>query len=244
MVYLLLRSESLRIETDRTKEEMFSLFNHDLRAPLTSIFGFLEMFTTTKICEKKPERCSELAVRAFDNAETMLGIVDDILDIQKMESGGMKFEFSETDIVALLKDTIDANYQYANLYNVKLKMITELDVAYITCDGRRIKQALTNLISNAVKYSPEDENVVLQIRKKINFIKISVTDKGPGIDAEFQKIMFDKFSQSKSKLTRRVGGTGLGLAIVKQIIEKHRGEISVESEEDKGTTFTILLPLN
>ena len=113
----------------------------------------------------------------------------------------------------------------------------------VNADTKRIKQALTNLISNAIKYSPENETVLVRVTQEKNNVVISVSDNGPGIEKEFQPLVFDKFAQSKSQLTQKVGGTGLGLSIVKHIVEAHRGLVTFESEVDKGTTFKIYLPL-
>lgn len=242
MIVLLLRTEKIRINAAKTKEEMFSLFNHDLRAPLTSIFGFLELLTETPFCEQNPEKCKQLGKRAFDNAITMLAIVDDILDIQKMESGEMLFDFTNVEIISLVSDAVEMNIQYGLLHNVKLEMLAEEDVVYIKADGRRLKQAITNLLSNAIKYSPENEMVTVKVEKNHSGVIISVSDNGPGIEKDFQDLVFDKFSQSKSKLTRRVGGTGLGLAIVKHIVEAHKGFVEFKTSAEKGTTFKIVLP--
>lgn len=243
MVTLLLRAEIRRINAEKTKEEMFSLFNHDLRSPLNSIFGFLEMYTETDICKKTPEKCNSLAKSALDNTLIMREIVDDILDVQKMEAGEMSFYFTETDIVALVKNTIEMNVQHGLMNNVKLEMKSNEEAVYIKLDARRIKQALTNLLSNAIKYSPEYETVIVTVARQNSEIIISVSDKGPGIEKDFQVLVFNKFSQSKSKLTRRVGGTGLGLAIVKHIIEAHNGYVTFVTDADKGTTFKIALSL-
>ncbi len=242
MIVLLLRAEKRRISAEKTKEEMFSLFNHDLRSPLTSIFGFLEMYTESTFCEKEPEKCKHLASRAFDNALIMREIVDDILDVQKMEAGEMSFHFSEIEIISLIKDTLEINIQHALMHNVKLEMINDEDVIYIKADARRIKQAITNLLSNAIKYSPEHETVLVTVEKQDSRIIISISDNGPGIEKDFQALVFNKFAQSKSKLTRKVGGTGLGLAIVKHIMDAHNGHVTFVTDADKGTTFKISLP--
>ena len=244
MVALLLRTEKKRVHAEQTKEEMFSLFNHDLRAPLTSIFGFLEIYTQSDICEKKSEQCQHFASRAYDNALIMREIVDDILDVQKMEAGEMSFDFAEIEIISLVKDTVEMNAQYALKHNVELKILNDENVIYIKADARRINQALTNLLSNAIKYSPEHEAVTVKVVRQNAEVIISVSDNGPGIEKDFQTLVFNKFAQSKSKLTRSVGGTGLGLAIVKHIIDSHNGSVSFVCEENKGTTFKISIPFS
>ena len=241
MVGLLLRIEKRRISAEETKEEMFSLFNHDLRAPLNSIFGFLEVFTTTDLCTKNPEKCKLLANRAFDNSLIMREIIDDILDVQKMEAGEMSFDFGEIEIVSVIRDTVEINESHAQMNNVNLLVLSDESVIYIKADERRIKQAITNLLSNAIKYSPENETVTVSIDRQKSGVTISVSDNGPGIEEDFQALVFNKFAQSKSKLTRRVGGTGLGLAIVKHIIDAHEGTVTFKTDPNKGTTFIINL---
>lgn len=242
MLFILYRIERRRLKAEAIKEEMFSLFNHDLRSPLNSIFGFLEMYTESDICEKNPEQCKSLASKAFANAMIMREIVDDILDVQKMEAGEMSCHFKEIDLVSLVQDTIELNKQYSMMNKVKLKFEGDNKLINIQADARRIKQALTNLLSNAIKYSPENETVTISINIDNDKVIISVADNGPGIDKDFQSQVFNKFSQSKSKLTRRVVGTGLGLAIVKHIIELHGGSVTFVSVENEGATFKIFLP--
>ena len=243
MIVILLQAEKRRFNAERIKEDMFSLFNHDLRAPLNSIFGFLEVYKETEICEKDKDKCMHLANRAYDNSLIMREIIDDILNVQKMEAGEMSFDFAEEDVISIIKDTVDMNEHHASKNNVKLLIVSDESVIYIKVDGRRLNQAVTNLLSNAIKYSAEEEIVTISIIKNSNGIVISVSDKGPGIDSDFQNLVFEKFSQSKSKLTRRVGGTGLGLAIVKHIVNAHNGQTTFVSSEE-GTIFSIELPFD
>ena len=133
------------------------------------------------------------------------------------------------------------NESHAQMNNVKLHMISDESVIYIKADERRIKQAITNLLSNAIKYSPENETVTVGIDRKNTGVTISISDNGPGIEKDFQNQVFNKFAQSKSKLTRRVGGTGLGLAIVKHIIDAHKGNVTFKTDPNKGTTFIVNL---
>lgn len=242
MTMLLLRSERRRLNAEQTKQEMFSLFNHDLRSPLMAINGFLELIVSIPLHEKDPETYKRLANNAFDNTKVMSVIVDDILDVQKMEAGEMSFEFEDVELISLIQKTIGMNAQQGILYAVKLKLDCELSDIYIQADPMRLIQALTNLLSNAIKYSPKNETVTISVELQGDKVIISVSDKGPGIDKDFRPLIFDKFSQSKSKLTRRVGGTGLGLAIVKYIVSAHNGDVTFVTAIDKGTTFNFSLP--
>lgn len=238
MTLSLLRVEKKRLAAEQVKEEMFSLFNHDLRSPLNGIYATLQLFATDSIYNDR-EYCKKLASAAFNNAEIMLGFVNDILDIQKMELGGMEFDFKETELISLVKDTIDNNTQYGKMHGVSFELVKPESEIYIKADKRRLQQALTNLLSNAIKYSPENGVVTISITAKEEYTRISVADHGPGIPEEFQPLVFSKFAQSKSELTKSIGGTGLGLTIVKYIIESHKGQVHFETEEGVGTTFHI-----
>ena len=238
MTLSLLRVEKKRLAAERVKEEMFSLFNHDLRSPLNGIYATLQLFATDSIYNDQ-EYCKKLASTAFNNAEIMLGLVNDILDIQRMESGGMEFEFEETGLISLVKNTIDNNVQYGKMHNVSFELVKPEGEIIIKADKRRLQQALTNLLSNAIKYSPENETITISITPKGEHTRVSIADHGPGIPKEFQPLVFSKFAQSKSKLTKSIGGTGLGLTIVKYIIESHKGQVHFETEEGAGTTFHI-----
>lgn len=240
MILLLMRSEKRRLAAVRVKEEMFSLFNHDLRSPLNSIYATLKLFVTRPVANEQ-EDFKKLSGLAFGNAQTMLGLVNDILDIQKMELGGMEFEFSKNGIVSLVQDTIDMNTQYGEMHNVSFKLLKPEHELYINADRKRLQQALTNLLSNAIKYSPDNEAVTVCITSKNGYVRISVSDNGPGISSDFQHMVFDKFAQSKSMLTKSIGGTGLGLTIVKYIIDSHHGRVFFDTETGVGTTFHVEL---
>lgn len=240
MTIALLRTEKRRLAAEQVKEEMFSLFNHDLRSPLNGIYATLQLFTRDAIYNDT-EGCKKLASAGFSNAEIMLGLVNDILDVQKMELGGMEFEFEETELVSLVKNTIDINTQYGKMHKVSFELVKQDGEFYIKADKKRLQQALTNLLSNAIKYSPENETVTISITSEGRKVRISVSDKGPGIPEAFQPMVFNKFSQSKSELTKSIGGTGLGLTIVKYIVDSHGGYVHFETEAGKGTIFHINL---
>jgi len=238
MTIALLRVEKRRLAAEKVKEEMFSLFNHDLRSPLNGIYATFQLFTQDDIY-LDPDSCKNLAKAGFGNAKIMLGLVNDILDVQKMESGGMEFEFEKTELVSLVQNTIEINTQYGKMHKVSFELVNHDSETYVKVDKKRLQQALTNLISNAIKYSPENETVTISVSKKGNRTRISVSDNGPGIPKEFQPLVFSKFSQSKSELTKSIGGTGLGLTIVKYIVDSHNGRVHFESQAGKGTVFHI-----
>ena len=222
---------------------MFSLFNHDLRAPLTVIDSFIQLMQEPSIIERKPDMYKRLVDSAYENTLIMRGMVDDILDIQKMDAGKMSFDLNYIELVGHVRKAVEMNQQYADKFNVKLEFETEIAEIVVNADSRRLTQAVTNLLTNAIKYSPENETVTVKVLQERNNVVILVSDKGPGIEQEFQPLVFNKFAQSKSKLTGKVGGTGLGLSIVQSIIRAHKGEIWLDSTGSKGSLFIVRLPV-
>jgi len=201
---------------------MFSLFSHDLRSPLTSILGGLSLLNNTGSFNEQQKK---LLTLAEENAQVMYGIVDDILDIQKLESNKMIFDCKNRNIIKLVKNIVNLNVAYADKYEIDLEFSKKEENIIVECDEKRITQALTNLITNAVKFSPANKAVRIDVKKYSRMVKISVSDKGPGIPEEFQPHLFKKFSQSRKGNMHSVIGTGLGLIIVKNIVLAHKGNI-------------------
>ena len=238
----ILRDISERKYIDKMKTEFISTVSHELRTPLTSIRGSLGLLTGGAI-GKLPAQVMEMLNIASNNTERLLLLINDILDIQKIESGQMAFKFQHVDAVALVQDAIRDNESYGRQHGVKFVIATPNAVARIFADKDRLMQVMANLLSNAAKYSPDGETVEVSIaRHHGDTVRISVTDHGPGIPEDFQPKLFDKFTQHDSSDTRQKGGTGLGLSISKVIMEKHGGLIDFISREGIGSTFYIELP--
>lgn len=239
---LLVYFERQRLMAKQMRDEMMSLFSHDLRSPLVAILGALGLLKSNS--EINSPQTKKLIQLTHANAEIMNRIVNDILDINKLESGKMDFDFKAIDINELCQKACDNNQTYAHKFSVSLVHADSPTPVIAMADEQRLLQALTNLISNAIKYSFENGTVTIRCDKKQSIVKISVVDHGVGIPTEYQDRLFEKFTQAKQPVRKKVPSTGLGLAIVKSIVEAHQGRVYFDKTEDQGTTFYIELPLS
>jgi PAS domain S-box-containing protein len=229
-----------RVRVDQMKRDFVSIVSHELRTPLTAIRGSLGLILGGAT-GKAPEKMNDLIKIADDNTQRLLHIINDILDIDKIESGVLEYHFSNVPVMPLLEKAVINNNSYAQQYDVKLKITQHLG-ACINADSNRIMQVLDNLVSNAIKFSPKGEEIELSVTRHNNNIRISVRDHGPGIPKDFQDKLFDKFTQADFSNTRGASGAGLGLNIAKAVIEHHKGHIGFHTEENQGTTFYFDLP--
>ncbi|MDH3228631.1 MAG: PAS domain S-box protein [Alphaproteobacteria bacterium] len=231
-----------RKKIDDLKNEFVSTVSHELRTPLTSIKGALGLLQGG-LTVALPEKATRMIEIAYQNSDRLVRLINDILDIEKIEAGMMKYELVPVSVADLLAEAIDANTGFADEHGVRLVLGDDVSHATVSADHDRIMQVLTNLLSNAIKYSPKAGKVVVLAVEEADRIHVSVTDKGPGIPEEFRDTIFAKFAQADSSDTRERGGTGLGLAISKAIVEQHGGEIGFETQTGQGTTFHFDLPL-
>jgi len=238
----LVRDITERKEMEKMKNEFISTVSHELRTPLTSIRGSLGLMAGGAV-GKLSEQASEMLKIASNNTERLLLLINDILDIQKIESGQMAFKFQSLDLTTFLEQAAEENESYGAQYGVKFVIAQTVLNARVYADKDRLMQVMANLLSNAAKFSPKGETVEISVaHHQSDSLRISVTDYGLGIAEEFQPKLFDKFTQSDSSDSRQKGGTGLGLSITKVIIEKHGGRIDFISRQGIGTTFYIELP--
>ncbi|MBN9389092.1 MAG: PAS domain-containing protein [Chloroflexi bacterium] len=232
-----------RRKVDELKSEFVSVVSHELRTPLTSIFGSLGLLIGGVAGEIPPVARSMLEV-AYKNSDRLVKLINDILDIEKIEAGKMTLHKKQLELAPLLEQVVASTRSYADQYNV----VIELDKGDRNCvvltDGDRLTQVLVNIISNAAKFSPPGGivNVALDCADGKRAL-ISVTDRGGGISEEFQGQIFQKFAQADSSSTRQKGGTGLGLSISRAIMERLKGNLTYTSVVGEGTTFYIELPL-
>lgn len=234
-------TERKRIEN--MKNEFVSTVSHELRTPLTSIRGSIGLITGGAVGEL-PEKAMDMLRIAYSNTERLLLLINDILDLQKIESGKMEFNFKYIDLQDLLEQAIEENEGFAREYKVDIKLLCKHKDIVIYADRERLMQVMSNLLSNAAKFSPPDATVDVNCHYERNHIRISVTDYGEGIPAEFHDNLFDKFTQADSSDSKKLGGTGLGLSIARRIIEQHHGDIGFSSEPGSGTTFYFDLPVS
>lgn len=231
-----------RKEMDKMKNEFISTVSHELRTPLTSIRGSLGLLTGGTVGEL-PESANEMLKIASNNTERLLLLINDILDIQKIESGKMSFKFESVELNSFINQALEEHTEYGNQHGVTFVLGKMLGDAHVFADKDRLMQVMGNLLSNAAKFSNEGEKIEISLaRHQGGRLRISVTDYGVGIPNEFQPKLFERFTQSDSSDTRAKGGTGLGLSISKVIIEKHGGLIGFVSKEGIGSTFYIELP--
>lgn len=236
------RDVTERTEMDKMKNEFISTVSHELRTPLTSIRGSLGLIAGGAVGEL-PDEAGDMLKIASNNTERLLLLINDILDIQKIESGQMAFNFQSVDVLSFLELALEENAAYGEQYGVKFLLSNKVEDFQVYGDKDRMMQVMANLLSNAAKFSQENDTVEISVALHHgDTIRISVTDHGMGIPKEFQSKLFDKFTQSDSSDTRQKGGTGLGLSITKVIVEKHGGLIDFISREGLGTTFYIELP--
>ncbi|HEY9079242.1 sensor histidine kinase [Magnetovibrio sp.] len=231
-----------RIMLDKSKNEFISTVSHELRTPLTSIKGSLSLLLGGAAGDL-PKKMKDMIVIAHNNADRLINLVSDILDLEKLQSERLEFNLRDLDVGTLLMEGVNANLGYAHKLGVTFTIQHPLPGQLVRCDKDRILQVLTNLLSNAAKFSPRNSTVTVSAIQAGDRIKISVTDQGAGISKEFQSRIFERFSQEDSSDQRTQGGTGLGLSICKNIVEKHGGEIGFDSTLGQGSTFFFTLPI-
>lgn len=229
---------------DRLKGEFVSAVSHELRTPLTSIRGSLGLLVGGAI-GSIPEAAHKLLVLANENAERLANLINDILDFERLEYGGMLFRMEPHNVLELLTKAVEINGGYAQKFSIHLVLHPPKDPSWqILVDGNRMMQVITNLISNAIKFSLPNGEVEISVELANGEVLIWVIDHGIGISHAFQKEIFKKFSQADGSERRKYAGTGLGLSLSKSMVEKMNGRIGFDSVEGKGARFFVAFPLS
>jgi len=237
-----LRDVTERRRLDAMKNEFVSTVSHELRTPLTSIRAALGL-VTGGAAGALPEPASELLGIAHKNAERLVMLVNDILDIEKMEAGRLEFRRERISARQLLEQAVEANRAYAGQFGLRLETAGDPEAdAEVYADAMRIQQVLANLLSNAAKFSPRGGVVEVSLAVNAGSATFRVRDHGPGIPEAFRDRIFQRFAQADSSDVRQKGGTGLGLAISRAIVEHHAGTIGFEDAAGGGTCFHFSLP--
>ena len=237
----IIRDITDRKQMEQMKNEFISTVSHELRTPLTSIKGSLGLVRAGAVGDL-PDKLKTMVEIAFNNSDRLVRLINDILDVEKIEAGKMNFRTRPLDLVQLADQAIEANRGYAEEHGVTFAFTNRIAAAAVEADSDRLMQVFSNLLSNAVKFSPKGGQVGIAVSEQVGGFRVSVTDHGDGIPKEFQARIFEKFSQAESSDARRKGGTGLGLSITKVIVEKHGGSVGFETDVGKGTTFFFNLP--
>ncbi|MBD3181426.1 PAS domain S-box protein [Candidatus Poribacteria bacterium] len=231
-----------RKEMEKMKSEFVSIVSHELRSPLTAIMNSLTLLSTGDVGEL-PNIAKRMVEIAHRNSQRLLRLINDMLDIKKIEAGRMEFRMQPVDLKLVIQQSIESNSAYAEELEVGLKVENDIPDVKVNVDVDRLIQVLTNLITNAIKYSKSNSSVTITASNHNGFVRVDVIDSGPGIPIEFRDKVFEKFSQAKLSGARKKDGSGLGLSIAKAITEAMKGEIGFETKINVGTDFYFKLPI-
>ena len=236
-----LRDISWRKQVEKAKMESVSVVSHELRTPLTSIKGSLRLLQSGVLGELNPKVKSIIDI-ASRNSDRLLMVVNDILDLEKIQANKMDFEMEPLDLCSLVTEAVEINQGFADEHGVTFHTMLPEEPAMIRGDADRLMQVMTNLMSNAVKFSPTDGIVTLTVRQNAGYWRLSIRDKGPGIPEKARSTLFKSFAQTTPIDGRKREGTGLGLVIVKTILKFHSSVIDFRSEVGVGTEFFFDVP--
>ncbi|MGA2127256.1 MAG: PAS domain S-box protein, partial [Xanthobacteraceae bacterium] len=241
MVLCVVQDISERKRAEHLKDEFVATVSHELRTPLTSIAASLGLLAGNQAITL-PETAKRLVAIAHTNSQRLVRLINDILDIEKMESGQVMFDLKRIEVRSLVEQAIEASRGLAESRNVALRLDDASVAADVNADPDRLTQVVVNLLSNAIKFSPAGSEVVVSVAHQGGIVHIGVRDHGPGISDEFKPRIFDKFAQADSSDARQKGGTGLGLSIVRQIVTRLEGEVGFSDAPGGGTIFRVDLP--
>jgi len=233
------RDISQRSALDRLKDEFISTVSHELRTPLTSIRGALGLLSSGMLGEVN-EKSTNLLRIALNNSDRLVRLINDILDLERIQSGKEPLAFRSSQLALIVRQAIDGMAPVAEAAGVQL--IHDTTQVEIAADPDRLLQVLTNLLSNAVKFSPPNSTISVMLRPGTSGVTLSVIDQGRGIPADKLEAIFGRFQQVDASDSRQKGGSGLGLAICRTIVQQHSGRIWAERNPVRGSTFRVFLP--
>jgi PAS domain S-box-containing protein len=232
------RAEAATLE----KSKFLANMSHELRTPLNAIIGFSEVLVDGlfgELTAKQHEYVSDI----HESGQHLLSLINDILDLSKVEAGRMELEISEFEVGTVLQRAVALVRERAQRQGVSLTFSVDSGCGEVKADERKLKQIMLNLLSNAIKFTPSGGSIAISARRENGSLAVAVRDTGSGIAPEDQAAVFEEFRQVGSDAQRKAEGTGLGLALTKRFVELHGGEIHLESTPGKGSTFTITLPV-
>jgi two-component system sensor histidine kinase/response regulator len=239
--HLAAESSRLRREKEMMRENFITLVSHQLRSPLASVkqyFGVIREGFAGDVTDKQ----KQIIQKAGEYIDNLVQLINDWLDMSRVEAGRIRDKSEPVSLAAVLSEAIEALKPQAEAKKVTLEMNSADDLPQLTGDPECLKEAFSNLLSNAIIYNREGGSVTVTVQEQGDDLVVEVSDTGIGISKENLPFIFDEFFRVKSKETQHITGTGLGLPIVKRIIEAHDGSVKVASEPGRGTTFSIFLP--
>ncbi len=227
-------------ESNRLKGDFLATMSHELRTPLNSILGFSEVLLGSQPLSEKQHRWVH---NIQSSGDRLLALINDILDLARIEAGKMQVRLEEFSIHDICEGLLNMFRPLAEKKNIDLRGQIDANIPLLRQDPSKLQQILSNLLSNAIKFTPEGGRVLLRVEAEAPHMVFTVTDTGVGIAPEDQELVFEKFRQSGNPLTREHAGTGLGLSIVRELSKLLGGEVALQSELGRGSTFTVRLPL-
>jgi PAS domain S-box-containing protein len=240
----LAREKESRLQAEaanRLKDEFLATVSHELRTPLNAILGWSSMLQARRADEAMRRRAIETIYRS---AKSQAQLIEDLLDVSRIISGNLRIQSFPVNLAAVVESSIEILRPASEAKSINLEALLETEACQIFGDAQRLQQIIWNLVSNAVKFTPEGGTVLVKLEKHNSRARLTISDTGKGIEAEFLPFIFERFRQQDGSTTRRHGGLGLGLAIVRSLTELHGGSVWVESGGlDQGATFTVELPL-
>jgi len=228
-------------ELNRSKDQFLAVLSHELRTPLNAIFGWARMLQSAAMDEATSRRAIDAILR---NATAQVQLVEDLLDVSRIITGKMRLDVQSLDLKSVIESALDAVQPAASAKGLKIETVLDPNAGPVVGAADRLRQVVWNLLMNAIKFTPRDGRIQVQLRKVKSHVEIVVSDNGEGIQPEILPFIFDRFRQGDSTTTRPHGGLGLGLALVRHLVDLHGGRVRAASEgPGRGATFVVELPI-
>jgi len=240
-----IKSNKIMEKALESQEEFLANISHELKTPLNVIYSTIQLFNMyckNGSLDKNKESIFKYINSMMQNCYRLSKLINNIVDLSKIEAGFFELNLSNYNIVEIVEEIVNSVAAYTDVKGLDIIFDTDIEEKIIACDPEKIERILLNLISNAIKFSDEENKIFVNVKDKNELIEISVRDNGIGIERNELDMIFNRFRQVNKSLSRNAEGTGIGLSLVKAIVELHQGSIHVESEIGKGSTFTVYLP--
>ena len=236
------RDITKELALQQAKDDFISIASHQLRTPATAVKQYVGMFLEGYAGRLTPLQ-KKLLKRAYESNERQLTIIEDLLNVARVDAGNMKLNIATTDLVQILESVINEQMNKVVNRRQTIRLSSSSTEVAVNIDAERIRMVFENLIDNAIKYTPEDKNIDVRIRRNPNSAEVKIIDEGVGIAPDDIEKLFRKFSRVPNSLSIESGGTGLGLYWAERIVKLHKGHIKISSKVGKGSTFSVRLPL-